>query len=392
MASRIAVISTHPIQYHGPWFRAMVCCPILDLEVLFCHDASAREQADAGFGLEFAWDVPLLDGYPYRFLKNVAKLPGVASFTGLDTPELGPLIRARKYDAVLVNGWNYKSAWQAIFACWRSKVPVLVRSDSHLHTRRNALKRAAKEVVYRSFIPRFDACLAVGRWSADYFLYYGARPERIFAVPHTIDERFSAQAAALEPRRDDLRARWGLPRDVVVCAFAGKFIPKKRPLDFVHAVARASTTGAKVAGLMVGDGPLRAECEQAAAETGALVRFAGFLNQSQIAQAYAVSDALVVPSDGRETWGLVVNEAMTCGRPAIVSDQVGCGPDLIVPGETGIVFRVGDVGALAGVMTRCAASPAELARMGTNARQHVARYSVSAAVEGVVQALAAVVK
>src|SRR6266478_9432078 len=85
---RLVILSTHPIQYHSPWFRALAKHPEIELEVWFCHNATPREQAEAGFGIEFDWDVSLLDGYPYRFLKNVAARPGVNSYAGLETPEL----------------------------------------------------------------------------------------------------------------------------------------------------------------------------------------------------------------------------------------------------------------------------------------------------------------
>ena len=73
----------------------------------------------------------------------------------------------------------------------------------------------------------------------------------------------------------------------------------------------------------------------------------GFVNQSELPAVYASADVLVLPSDGQETWGLVVNEAMACGVPAVVSDAVGCGPDLIEPGRTGATFPFGDIAALA---------------------------------------------
>ena len=138
---------------------------------------------------------------------------------------------------------------------------------------------------------------------------------------------------------------------------------------------------------MVGDGPLRAECEKLVRDSKVRIRFAGFLNQSVITTAYVVADVLVLPSDGGETWGLVVNEAMACGRPCIVSDKVGCGPDLIADDETGAVFPLGDVEALAEAMRRVAGDARALAAMGASARERVAGHSVSAAVNGVVGCL-----
>ena len=388
---RLAIVSTHPIQYHAPWFRALAAHPDLQVHVYYCHQATPQEQARAGFGVEFEWDVPLLTGYPHSFLQNIANPPGHGRFAGFDTPEIKDIIRRREYDAVLVNGWHYKSAWQAIWACWKSGVKVLVRGDSHLHTPRGPLKKLAKSLAYRRFIPRFDACLAVGQWSREYFLYYGARPERIFFVPHAVDnQRIAAECRRWEPIRSQLRSQWVLDEKTVVFAFAGKFIEEKRPMDFVQAIDRAARQGAAVQGLMVGDGPLRAGCEDFVRAHRSPIRFTGFLNQSQIVAAYVASDLLVLPSDGGETWGLVVNEAMTCSRPCIVSDHVGCGPDLIEVGRTGAIFPLGDVDALAALMTGLARDPSHLDFMSTEARRRIQKHSIQAAVEGVLQCLAAI--
>src|SRR6266851_3127144 len=237
--TKLAVISTHPIQYHSAWFRAMASRPELDLHVYYCHKATPREQAGAGFGVEFDWDVPLLEGYRYTFLKNVANSRDDGGFGRFDTPEIKGIVQRKEYDAVLVNGWHYRSAWQAIWACWRSKVKVMVRGDSHLHTPRGVAKRALKFLAYQSFIPRFDACLAVGQWSREYFMHYGARPERIFLVPHAIDSsRFQLGTEELEPRRLELRKERELDSNAKVFMFSGKFIPKKRPIDFVYAIQK----------------------------------------------------------------------------------------------------------------------------------------------------------
>src|SRR5258707_6828216 len=315
MKNRLAVIATHPIQYQAPWFRALAERPEIDLDVFYCHRATPQEQASAGFNVEFDWDVSLLDGYPHRFLRNVARKPSLNGFAGLDTPEIGDIVKAENFAAVIVNGWNYKSAWQAMRACWRTKTPVMVRSDSHLHTERSLTKKVAKLPLYRWFIPKVDACCAVGTWSRDYFLHYGARADRIFIVPHVVDvDFFRKEAERLRSQTTEVRREWQLDDEATVFLFAGKFIDKKRPLDFINAIAMANQNGTRIAGLMVGDGPLRQACEGEVKKTDAPIRFAGLLNQSRMPAAYAAADALVLPSDGGETCGLVVNEAMVSGN------------------------------------------------------------------------------
>lgn len=386
--SHLAIVTTHPIQYQAPWFRALHAHPEIDLQVFFCHNATAKEQSAAGFGVEFEWDAPLLEGYPHRFLKNVAPRPTIETFKGLDTPEIKEIIAREHFDAVLISGWNYKSAWQAMRACWKTGTPVMTRGDSHLHTRRHSLKTALKYPFYRWFIPKFNACLAVGKWSADYYQHYGAQSSNIFFVPHAVDEEFFLhEAARLRTHRAQLRQQWGLRSDAVVFVFAGKFIEVKRPLDFVRAVEKAAQQNPSIMGLMVGDGELRKQCEELTGEIKAPVQFTGFLNQSEMVRAFVAADSLVLPSEG-ETWGLVVNEAMLCGCSGIVSDQVGCGTDLIFSGQTGATFPVGNIDMLSEVLVEIATDRKQLKEMGQEAKQRILRhYSMDIAVKGVLEAM-----
>ena len=382
----LGVLATHPIQYQAPLWRALA--RELDLHVYFAHRQTAAGQAAAGFGVAFEWDVPLTDGYAHTFLENRSRNPGTGTFNGCDTPGVADVVRAGRFDAFLVTGWNKKSYWQAMAACWRTRTPLLVRGDSQLGSPRAGWKRAAKEVAYRAFVPLFDGYLVVGERSREYYLHYGADPRRMHFVPHFVDaEFFRARAEAAD--RPALRDRYGLGSDARVVLFAGKFTDVKRPVDFVEAVAAVARREGGVEGLMVGDGPLRAEVEAAVARTGAPVRLAGFLNQSEMPGAYAAADALALPS-AHETWGLVVNEAMACGLSVAVSDAVGCAPDLVDEGRTGTTYSTpGGVEALAGALERL------LPLIGNPATRRALvhkteTYSLTQAVRGTVEAVRAV--
>lgn len=96
----------------------------------------------------------------------------------------------------------------------------------------------------------------------------------------------------------------------------------------------------------VGSGPTRENVRRLAADLGRRAVFPGFASQDELPKWYAVGDVLVLPSSN-EPWGLVCNEATAAGLPIVVSDEVGCGPDLVVEGKTGYVFEVGNISALA---------------------------------------------
>ena len=380
---KLAVLTTHPIQYQVPWFRLLARQPGIELTVLFCHLPDANQQG-AGFGVEFQWDIPLLEGYAYRLLHNIATTPSVAEFGGCDTPEIATILRDERFDAVIVNGWVVKSCLQALWACRRYRVPCLVRGES------NTLRPRAwyKRWIHRVLLSQYSAFLAIGKSNREFYLQNGVDESRIFMTPYGVDNAwFAAQAACHRGNRPALRRQWGIPEDAFVFLFSGKLIPKKRPQDVIRAMAVAGGGVRSRHLLMVGDGELRAECERLAAEVGTAVTFSGFLNQSEIPAAYACADCLVLPSDAGETWGLVVNEAMACGLPAIVSDHVGCQADLVEEGQTGAVVPLGDVEALGRVMARLAADGAARERMGAAARVRVAEYSYERAVAGTLDAL-----
>lgn len=387
---RLGILATHPVQYYVPWYRALAARPELDLTVYYAHRQTAEGQAEAGFGVPFEWDVPLLDGYEHCFLENVAPAPSVLRFRGCDTPEITELLRNEPFDVFAVHGWRTLSDWQALIGCWRTSTPVMVRGDSQLATPRRWWKRAAKKMAYPRFIPRFNAYLVVGARARAYYTAYGADSKRMYFAPHFVDnDFFNAAAGKLRSRQPLLREEHGVHPDRTVFLFAGKFIPTKRPFDFIRAVAMARERSASVEGVMVGDGPLRMRMEAMIQRTNAPVRILGFLNQTEMPTAYAIADALVLPSDGHETWGLVVNEAMASGVVPIASDQVGCVPDLVQHGETGWVFPVGDSVHLTRRMVWVAEHRNQLAGMAAAAMDRVSRYSVTEAVAGTCRAVAA---
>lgn len=379
---KVAIVTTHPVQYQVPWFRALTHVPGLDLTVLFAMIPDAHQQG-IGFSVPFEWDIPLLGGYRHLQLANRARTPALGRFFGCDTPDIGEVLS--DFDAVIIHGWGVLSAQQALWAARRKRIPCIVRGEA------SSLRPWAswRRLAYGAFLRSYAAFLAIGRANRQFYARNGVPPERVFDGPYCVDnERFSSEAEALEPRRRAIRSGWGVQDPSIAILFSGKLIEKKRPLDLVNALAIARRRDPRLHLLVAGDGPLRAACEQRALELGLPATFLGFMNQGRIAEAYVAADCLVLPSDHGETWGLVVNEAMACGRPAIVSDRVGCHLDLVLPGETGAVFRFGEVDELASVILSVTAAPGTLAALGAHARARVRRhYSIDNLVAGTLEAL-----
>ncbi|MDI1284437.1 MAG: glycosyltransferase family 4 protein [Reyranella sp.] len=341
MALRIGFLLSHPIQYFTPIFRALA--KECDLTVFYAHRQTAEQQARAGFGVAFDWDVDLLSGYHSRFLTNVARAPSTDRFFGCDTPEITAEIAGGGFDGFVVPGWALLSYWQAVRACRRARVPVFVRGDSQLVGRRGRAVRLAKGLAFRRVLRQFDGYLYVGQRNLAYLQHYGASTDRLFFSPHCVDND-SFRAAADVARRQVGIGNPDRPRRLL---FVGKLIERKHPFDLLKAASQVSVPGGQVEVAFAGSGDLQDALTAAAADVGIQAHFHGFANQSELPAIYAAADVIVLPSDARETWGLVINEAMACGVPAVVSDAVGCGPDLVEPGLTGVVFPLGDVAALA---------------------------------------------
>ena len=376
MTRRIGFLVSHPIQYYTPIFRALArrC----DLTVFFAHRQSSAQQASAGFGVGFDWDIDLLSGYESRFLDNVAGTPSTDRFAGCDTPGIADEIARGGFDAFVVPGWALRSYWQAVRACRRQGVPVLARGDSHLGGPRSLPVRIAKALVFSRLLRHFDGFLYVGQKNRDYLQHYGAPADRLFFSPHCVDNDAFATASADALLKTNPRS--AAARRVL---FVGKLMPLKRPADLLRAVARLRGPAVEV--VFAGAGELEADLRRIAAEASVRADFLGFVNQSELPAVYASADLLVLPSD-QETWGLVVNEAMACGLPAIVSEAVGCAPDLIEPGKTGAIFPVGDVEALAAAIDGVLSFDRDTTRRHLAAKMTL--YSPARAAEAIVDAAA----
>jgi glycosyltransferase involved in cell wall biosynthesis len=377
---RLAVVTSHPIQYYAPIFRELA--RRIELEVLFTHRATPADQAKAGFGTAFEWDVDLLAGYQSRFLTNVATRPTTASFFGSDTPEIGNILREGDFDAVLVLGWYLKSFIQAIAAAKLAGIPVLVRGDSQLLMSSNRAKALLKFLVYPWGLRAFDAALFVGQRSREYFEHYNYPSDRLFFSPHCVDTQWFSQRGTVEAGAA-LRERVGIGSKERVILFAGKLLPFKRPLDIVEAAACLATENRSVVVMIAGAGPLEEPIRRRAEEIGVKLVCLGFQNQTEMPACYAACDVLVLPSTGRETWGLVANEALACGRPIIVSDEVGCATDLAADGVAGRTFPLGNYRRLAGEIGAVLDEPRSLTAIQMLSRA----YDIRAACDGIIKAL-----
>jgi glycosyltransferase involved in cell wall biosynthesis len=379
---RLAIVSTHPIQYYAPLFQALARSESLAPRVFYTwSQTAAAPVADPGFERAITWDVPLLEGYEFEFVPNLASRPGTDHFHGLRNPGLIRAIETWGADAVLVFGWNSHSHLQAL-RHFKDRIPVFFRGDSTLLDPARGWRRAARRVVLSWIYRHIDVAIAVGSNNRDYFRWCGVPADRISMAPHAIDTaRFADPDGAHAQRAAQWRDELGIPVAARVLLYAGKLQPKKDPLLLLQAFVSCGVPGHLV---FVGNGPLEAEL-RGRAQGRADVHFLPFQNQQAMPGVYRLGDVFVLPSRGPgETWGLALNEALASHRPVIAGSKVGGARDLVTDGVNGWTFQSAHLEQLTAVIGKAlGCEPSTLATMGAAAGLESERWSIPAAAAGI---------
>jgi glycosyltransferase involved in cell wall biosynthesis len=390
---RVAILNTHPIQYFAPLYKRIAQEPEIDLTVYYCSHQGVDEYADSDFGKPIKWDLPLLEGYRYRFLPNLRRRDQVNGGTSLINPSIVKEIRKGHYDVLWLHGYTFISDWLALATARLSGTKIFYRSESSLSYDRRVNRprsvRLIKPLLLRSLFKQIKCFLAIGTLNKEFYLHYGARPEQIYHVPYAVDnEYFASKVSECRAQRDDIRASMGINPNDIVFLFAAKMTPKKSPLELLQAYERLADLPNKAI-IMAGDGELRTELE-AYVDKHKLsgVHFVGFLNQSELPKCYAISDVFV-RADGlyKGDWGLTVNEAMAAELAIIASDSIGVTTDLVKTDENGLVVRFGDLADLARAMRRMVLDPEACLRMGKRSAEIISGWGFDQCVKGVLNAL-----
>ena len=345
---KLAIITTHPIQYYAPVFRLLHARGIIGIRVFYTLGASDGPQNDPGFGLDITWDIPLLEGYEYEWVENIAATRGSANFGGIVNPRLIAQINAWQPDAVLVVGWAYDSHLKAL-KHFKNKIPVYFRGDSTLTDQKTGLKSLLRLLFLKQVYRNVDHAFYVGQNNKAYFKKYGLKDHQLTFAPHAIDnDRFKQDR---QQEADALRLSLNVLSDDTLIVYAGKFKPAKNVDLLLSAFIKINKPSTHL--LLVGNGEDEQALKKAASESNIApnIHFTDFKNQSYMPVIYQAADLVCLPSEKNETWGLCINEAMACSKAVLVSDKCGCAIDLVQNGKNGFIFKSGSIDELATGLT-----------------------------------------
>jgi glycosyltransferase involved in cell wall biosynthesis len=308
------------------------------IKVFYTWGEKSLNVYDPGFDKQRLWDIDLLSGYEYVFVRNISTDPGSHQHNGIINPDIIEKINVFNPDALIIYGWNF-NAHLKLMRYFKNKVPILFRGDSTLLDEKKgfSVKRFLRQQYLKWVYSHVDIALSPGTASDAYFKFVGLNQNQIIRAVHAVEnDRF-----ALSFREKRGISECGKP---ITFLFAGKFESKKNPLLLIKAFIKLYATNNHIHLVLVGDGVLKDDIINELKQLSNLGQHSftilPFQNQSQMPFIYQKGDIFVLPSQGpSETWGLAINESMAAGCAVIASDKCGGAKELIEEGKNGYIFE-----------------------------------------------------
>ncbi len=347
---KLGVVFTHPTQHHGPLWRRLSEQPGLSLKVLYLCDENQVKGDQLLGGNAKPWDVDLLSGYDYEYLKDLSgQVPSQQKKTAI-SPALNRHITQNNFDAVFMQSFvNYSYRLTALL-CKKRGIPLVMQNDATIlsDARYSRSRRVVMSFMYPWMMNLADYWLSCGDHNEIHLRHYGIADEKIIRGCHPVDgDRFKQ---TISHRQDDIQAvhrQWAWDDDTLLYGFVAKYIDRKAPFEFIDAIVKAHQQNPRIRGIMLGGGELEADINARLAQLNGEVVNVGFVNQSDLPLYYAAMHTFVCTSR-IDPHPLVVSEAMASGCPPILSDRCGNWgySDTVVHRYNGLVYRHGSVEAL----------------------------------------------
>lgn len=384
-APRLLYIDDIPTPYRLGVHRRVAMSWPGDFRVAFC----AASEPGRKWTLEFEdLDVEFLSGWQWR--------PGgqVNPFSFKWNPSVIEALERFDPQVVVLAGYAHPTMMWSAAWCISHGVPYAIACEtSDKSTATEGLRWQVRRRVVGWMIRRMSFGLPVGRQAAAYLRQLGATDAPMHFFPNTPDTaifvKTIAEVEAAGGARQ-IRERFGLPLNGPLFTFVGRLISAKNPLDVVNAF-RSIGINRDAALLMVGDGPQAAVVRGHASGDRRIVCAGWISEQQELAQIFAASDALVLPS-AHEPWGAVVNEAMASKACVIASDRVGAAAELVREGVDGFIVPVSDVSGIREAMLTLINDPERCRRMAEAAQENAIRcgaaFAASNLIKGASDALA----
>lgn len=371
---RLAILTEIIAPYRIPVFNVLARRAGLDLHVIFLAETDEALRQWRVYKNEICFSHQILPSWRWR--------AGRSSF--LINRGLWSALNKASSQVIICGGYNYAASWEALLWARRHRVAFVLWSESNSQDARAG--RAWVESLKTYFLRHCDGFVVPGKASFEYLRSLGSPEARILTAPNAVDNSlFAIQAENTRAHATEFREKLKLPPRFIL--FVGRLVPEKGVFDLLEAYAKLESSLRSEVGLVfAGDGVSREElAQQAKRISPGLVCFPGFAQRDDLAGLYALAETLVLPTHS-DPWGLVVNEAMACGLPIIVSGVAGCSADLVEDGWNGYVVPPRDAERLSVAINSLLRQPELMQRMGMHSSERIQNYSPEACADGLAAA------
>ncbi len=374
MKRRLAMLTEIIAPYRIPVFNALATHEGIDLKVIFLAETHPTLRQWRVYKDEIRFSYEVLPSWRLRVGHSHFLLNG----------GLAASLKKFSPDAIICGGYNYVASWQALMWARRHRVRFILWSESNAKDTRG--QRKVVEFLKNRFCKRCDGFVVPGKSAFEYLRMLGSPAESVFTAPNAVDNTFFAmQAEQVKRQPAEFRERLGLPRRFIL--FVGRLVFEKGVFDLLESYSKLESGLRSEVGLVfAGAGDAREELvQQAKRISPGTVCFTGFVHREDLSGLYAVAETLVLPTHS-EVWGLVVNEAMACGLPIIVSNVTGCLADLVDDGWNGYVVPPEDPDKLSVAINSLVRQPEVKRKMSAHSLERIRSYSPEACAGGLAAA------
>ena len=333
---KLAIISTHPIQYQVPLFKYLKKQGIKAKVFFASRHGLNKNKVDPEFLTRIKWNINsnMLKGFEYKFSK-IQKY-NINDYR-LNYYKIEQELIKENFDYILILGWNNFFYLRAIYYAIKENIKIILRVETNLYSTKNYFKNLIKKFLLRFFFKRVSYFLSIGKLNKKFYLHHNVENKKILSAPYFVDNEFFN----FKSNKKKLKKKFNFKKKKIVL-FVGKLIERKKPFEFLK-LAKLNVNKFNFHFLIIGDGHLKKSCQQFIKENKLQnVSLIGFVNQNKLREYYKISDLMILTSQ-YETWGLTINEAFASNTPVICTNNCGSSKDLVENGKTGFTYKIGDL-------------------------------------------------
>lgn len=245
---------------------------------------------------------------------------------------------------IIINGYVGFEQKILIKYCQKYKIKYAIESDTPLHIPSNIIKALMKKIYLKRLLYN-EYCYGFpgGTLQKENFIYYGIPENKNYIMPMSVSKKRLLKEYDRLPSKEEIKSKYSLTNKKVFL-FVGRLEKVKNVSLLINAFKDLKASYNDCALVIVGDGSQRNALKELSQNIDDIY-FMGYQVYPKLIEYYKLADIFVLPSS-YESWGLVINEALTFGIPVIVSDKVGCYKDIVKDGINGYVFENNNISEL----------------------------------------------